>query len=307
MLEKILRAAKRIPIVSSVDRFPLSPKLPLPDGVSEKMLYEFITSVRVRGAPEAEMRAYAETDFRRFAYTWGMVQDLNGRCLELGANPYFTSALLRKFTNLEVTFANYFSLEKNGVYEQQVDFTDLDGVRSSEPYSYHHFNVENDRFPFEDEQFEVVIFAEILEHMQNDPCGVLREIFRVLKPEGVLVLTTPNVSRLENVARMLAGVNIYDPYSGYGPYGRHNREYNLHELDKLLRFEGFEPVWNFTADVHANGSGNYFDLSKFGGLLDFRKFDLGQYIFSKSIKKNVINEGRRPAWLYRSYPSDQLV
>ncbi len=36
------------------------------------------------------------------------------------------------------------------------------------------------------------------------------------------------VSRLENVCRMIAGVNIYDPYSGYRPYGRHNRENNKH-------------------------------------------------------------------------------
>src|SRR3989440_9270321 len=57
-------------------------------------------------------------------------------------------------------------------------------------------------------------------------------------------------SDLENVCRLIAGENIYDPYSGYGPYGRHNREYNRDELAKLLVFAGFEIEVLFSADVH---------------------------------------------------------
>jgi hypothetical protein len=58
------------------------------------------------------------------------------------------------------------------------------------------------------------------------------------------------VSRLENVAKMIAGANIYDPYSGCRPYGRHNREYNKHELYLLLNYLGFTIDAMFTADVH---------------------------------------------------------
>ncbi len=53
-------------------------------------------------------------------------------------------------------------------------------------------NIENDRFPFSDNVFDLVIFAEIIEHLLNDPCRVMREIKRVLKPNGTLILTTPN-------------------------------------------------------------------------------------------------------------------
>ena len=111
------------------------------------------------------------------------------------------------------------------------------------------FNIEEDEFPFEDNSFDVVLFCEMLEHLLMDPVAALRQIHRVLRP-GVLVLTTPNVSRLDNAVAMVNGVNIYDPYSGYGPYGRHNREYNRHELHHLLEFAGFDVEASFTADGH---------------------------------------------------------
>ena len=81
--------------------------------------------------------------------------------------------------------------------------------------------------------FDFVLFCEIIEHLLMNPLHALREIHRVLEPGGLLVLTTPNVARLGNVLRWSRGDNIYDPYSGFGPYGRHNREYTLHELDRL--------------------------------------------------------------------------
>src|SRR5437763_11346969 len=121
-----------------------------------------------------------------------------------------------------------------------------------EVYSFAHFNVEQEPFPFPDSSFDVVLFFEVLEHLQNDPIRVLLEIKRVLKRRGRLILTTPNVARLENVLRLTSGQNIYDPYSDYGPYSRHNREYNKHDLARLLKFCGFELEILFSADVHAN-------------------------------------------------------
>jgi len=151
-----------------------------------------------------------------------------------------------------------------------------------------------------------VIFAEIIEHLLNDPSKVLREIKRVLKSNGTLILTTPNVARLENVSRMISGANIYDPYSGYGPYGRHNREYNRHELVQLLKFEGYEPTACFSADVHANNAQAFCSIEAIADLLRFREHDLGQYNFIKAIAQPEISSEKRPSWLYRSYPEGKL-
>lgn len=287
--------------------FPLLPALPLPEGVSEKQLFDFVTSVRVEDGPEAEMRAYGTHDFRRFVYTWGLARNIKGKCLELGGNPYFTTMLLEQFTDLEITLGNFFSYEKNGDYTQRVDYLDLiTNEKKSKSFTFQHFNVENDPFPYQDGEFDLVIFGEILEHLLNDPCKVLREIKRVLKPGGMFILTTPNVARLENVARLINGANIYDPYSGYGPYGRHNREYTRQELHDLLRYEGYTPVTSFTADVHANHAQTFCNIEKIQHLLNIRKNDLGQYHFILSRAEQAEAKTKKPSWLYRSYPQDEL-
>lgn len=288
--------------------FPLTPPLRLPAGFSERQLFDFVTSVRVQDAPETEMRAYGTHDFRRFVYTWGLAKDIKGKCLELGGNPYFTTMLLKKFTDLDISLANYFGPENNGEYTQVVDYLELNsGEKKTEKFTFRHFNIENDQFPYEDGDFDLVIFAEIIEHLLNDPSKVLREIKRVLKQNGTLILTTPNVARLENVARMISGANIYDPYSGYGPYGRHNREYNRHELVQLLKFEGYEPTACFTADVHSNNAQAFCNIETIAELLRFRENDLGQYIFIKAIATLSDLCMKRPAWLYRSYPNEELA
>src|SRR5204863_9220093 len=112
-----------------------------------------------------------------------------------------------------------------------------------------------------------VLFCEVLEHLLEEPLRSLREIQRVLKHGGTLIVTTPNATRLENVARLLAGENMYDPYSAYGPYGRHNREYTLNELRLLLTHAGFTIQRAFTADVHENHANLFFPVSKLLPLL----------------------------------------
>lgn len=55
----------------------------------------------------------------------------------------------------------------------------------------------NKKIPFEDEMFDVVISLETIEHLEN-PWQFVREAYRVLKPKGKLILSTPNVSHLSS-------------------------------------------------------------------------------------------------------------
>ena len=236
-----------------MDEFQLNPPLPLPAGQTEADITALFGSVELEGAPKQELENYWQQDWRRFVYTYGIVSGLSGTCLELGANPYFMTILLKYFTELKATCANYFGPQFASRSAQNVSAIDpATGKRETHVMEFHHFNIEEAEFPFPSASFDAVLFCEVLEHLQSDPVKVVREIKRVLKPSGHLILTTPNVSRLENVCRMVAGENIYDPYSGYGPYGRHNREYNKHELAQLLQYCGFDIEQLFSADVHKN-------------------------------------------------------
>lgn len=273
--------------------------MPLPAGWSEEDLRELVTSIQVEDGPIEELRRYANDDFRRFIYTLGLVPEKPGlRVLELGANPYFTTTLLRKFRDTELHLANFFAGDtREGM--QNVTIHKTGEVIS---YAYNQFNVEKDIFPYEDAVFDVVLFCEIIEHLLSDPVQALIEIRRVLKPSGMLVLTTPNVARLENVSKMFAGQNIYDPYSGYGPYGRHNREYTQQDLFSLLSANGFRVDLMFTADVTPGREDASWPMEQLRPLLRNRHPELGQYIFCKCSLKGESKDSTpvRPDWLYKS-------
>ena len=289
------------------DIFPLRPALPLPLGMDEAAILNRLQQVRVEGAPP-EIINYVNQDWRRFLYTYGLANELSGKALEIGGNPYFTTFLLRNFTKLELTLTNYFGSHYTQV-GQNVEMPNSAGELSNVYLPFDHFDVEAERFPYADESFDVVFFCEVIEHMTNDPLTALREINRVLRPGGRLILTTPNVARLENIARLVAGANLYDPFSGYGPHGRHNREYIMHELYLMLQWCGFDLEKQFTADVHENASLNYISnasLEQIRPLLEFRRNDLGQYLFTRSIKKQA-PKPKKPSWLYRSYPAGELA
>jgi SAM-dependent methyltransferase len=53
------------------------------------------------------------------------------------------------------------------------------------------------RLPYENASFDVVLLVEVLEHLENHRLA-LCELARILKPGGVLILTTPNIMRLSS-------------------------------------------------------------------------------------------------------------
>ncbi len=285
------------------DNLSQSPPLPLPAGWGEDDLRALIGSVRVEDAPDEEMKMYVEADFKRFVYTLGLVPERSGQSvLELGANPYFTTTLLYKFREADLHLANFFSQsEREG--KQRVTIRQTGEVIE---YAYKQFNIEDEAFPYADDSFDVVLFCEIIEHLLSDPVHALLEIRRVLKPGGTLVLTTPNVVRLDNVRKIIGGENVYDPYSGYGPYGRHNREYTQEDLFSLLSVNGFAVGTMFTADVNPGHTSSSVPLERIAPLVRHRQTDLGQYIFCQSSVNQVSKKlpPVRPGWLYRSMPDE---
>jgi SAM-dependent methyltransferase len=306
MLRRVWNKLRRLVEPRPEQVFALRPPLPLPAGISEERLFALLDSVRPKGAPAEEMARYCRHDFRRFVYTWGLARELTGQALELGANPYFTTMLLNRFTGLQLTLANYFGPHPEKIGVQEVVCRDLDTQQpATVRFSFHHFNAEMEAFPFADAAFDVVFFCEILEHLQHDPLAVLAQIKRVLRPDGVLILTTPNVARLENRARLLAGENTYDPYSGYGPYGRHNREYTGDELRQLLAHAGFAIQTCFSADVHENLANHYCAPAQYQSAIKSGD-ELGQYHFVKARNSLPAQRGR-PAWLYRSWHDADLT
>jgi len=226
----------------------MEPPVVFPADVADRAaLVAHLRQTDVFGTATSEADGYLGNSVERFRITMAMLPALgpDARILELGANPYFLTRLLRE-RGLTVACANWFG---EGWAETGGNRQTVTENGSATTYEFAHFNMEHDRFPFADDSFDLVLFCEILEHLPVDPVHPLAEIHRVLKPGGLLLLTTPNAARWDNVARMLRGDNVFGPLSAYGLYGRHNREYTQSEVEDLLAGCGYEIETSFDADI----------------------------------------------------------
>ena len=91
------------------------------------------------------------------------------------------------------------------------------------------------RLPFHDATFDRIIASEVLEHIHNDE-EALQELFRVLKPQGILAVTVPAYFP-ERVCWALS-----DEYHAPVEVGGHVRIYKKRELELKIHAAGLKPV-----------------------------------------------------------------
>jgi ubiquinone/menaquinone biosynthesis C-methylase UbiE len=84
------------------------------------------------------------------------------------------------------------------------------------------------QMPYRDSAFDAAICSETLEHIPDDR-GVVREIARVLKPDGLLFFTVPN---LWNASRIVSMIKARDFTVQLGEH--HIREYSPQQVHRLL-------------------------------------------------------------------------
>lgn len=107
------------------------------------------------------------------------------------------------------------------------------------------------RLPFRDESFDLAFSLDLIEHVGDD-LYLVRELYRVLSPGGVLLVETPNIDRLSVRLRKMVGHDMpfprhYGDDPVLGPIV-HIREYTSLQLVELVELAGFlqvevEGIW----------------------------------------------------------------
>lgn len=142
-------------------------------------------------------------------------------CLDVGcASGYMISQIASIFPN-----AKYFGID---IYDKAIGY-------AKKAYPNIEFKVASaDRLPFKDNAFDVILFYETIEHVEN-PKGCLKEIRRVLKEDGTLILTMDSGSILFRIIWF-----IWENTKGKIWQGAHLHPFHHTQLEQLIQSSGFK-------------------------------------------------------------------
>ncbi|CAN5159423.1 hypothetical protein BH24GEM2_BH24GEM2_04270 [soil metagenome] len=176
--------------------------------------------------------AYIRFHAPRFAFLLNLV----GRCLEqlraseekpalyLDVGPHFLTRLVDEF------FGKSVRVNKMGWSNPRL----YDNTRIGEHYQFDLNDAyDRQRWPLPVEH-DVVLLAEVVEHLYTAPEQVLEFLRGFVRPGGLLIVQTPNGAALRNRALLAVGRNPFERIRPERDNPGHYREYTLAELREIV-------------------------------------------------------------------------
>lgn len=125
------------------------------------------------------------------------------------------------------------------------DFVGVDLNYAKTEYNVKKCDIEKEKLPFMDNKFDIVLMMQVLEHLGREPIWALTEMKRVLKPNGILIISTPNFYLLRNFVWILFKGYQHEMYSFIEhtekqDYTGHIRTYSRKEVKMLLDYCGLK-------------------------------------------------------------------
>jgi SAM-dependent methyltransferase len=177
---------------------------------------------------------YGRTHLTRLAYDLDLIKKhvpLSQSILEIGSVPLFLTGALKEL-----------GYDVSGV---DIDPARFSRAMQSMGLKVHAANVETDGLPVADSSVDCVIFNEIFEHLRINLIRTTRELIRVLKPGGLLFISTPNLRCATNIYSLVARgfvLHIHGQYEKLETIGHmgHVRLYTAREVAYFLHEMGMK-------------------------------------------------------------------
>lgn len=159
----------------------------------------------------------------------------------------------------------------------------------------------NFNLPYEDEYFDCILNSNGIEHLE-DQYNFVRECYRILKPNGKLLITTPNILNLKaRVANLLLGLptfhdrpqNEVDDYEG----GGHINMASYFDLRINLHRNGFKII-SVKTHMYSITAILFFLLVPFVYAMTYRSFRREKNRKQKARNKDIVKHIFSPDLLF---------
>lgn len=244
----------------------------------------------LEGALYEQQKDYLRVHRKRYIFT---LQELCSLMpakafLEVGSTGLFLKLVSQLYSEVSVAGTSHseiVAVEKRGVpFSWGGEFDFFTG------------NPEVNSFCIPPGTFDLVLCAEVIEHMATDPMALLVELNRIMSIGGRIVVTTPNIASSRSLLNIL---NHDMPYNFYafnrsGSSDRHNIEYTPGLLSKIVGAAGFEVRSLRTENCWTAPSRLVKLMYRLGG---FRQDLRGDDIFLTAVKVSEVRD-RYPNFIY---------
>ena len=162
----------------------------------------------------------------------GLNGGLQGRALDLAAGVCWTSAILSRCTEISEVFAVDYSEHRVGKIAPLV-FQQLEADKSKIVTRCDDISTAR----WDDRSFNFVVFCQAL-YMSAKPFEILRDVWRILKPGGMVLIACEHISPRRSIRTFLKSLRQGKPFSTpVDKSGRH--QYDSQHYEHFLKSAGF--------------------------------------------------------------------
>ena len=200
----------------------------------QQLINEWIDDEKKVTCGKEAARKYKESSMKRFQYLLGMCKALNPEksidVLDVGRS--YLSFMLSEYYNNLTTLG--FELDDDG--DQELDKKNIDHLVFDLNRSQ-----DTNLWP-RDKKYDLIICSQVIEHLHVAPEFSLLFLKYLLKPEGLLICSTPNAAAIHKRLKMVFGKNPFEKIRFYGKNPGHFREYTHKELKDMGKKCGLDFV-----------------------------------------------------------------
>ena len=183
---------------------------------------------------------YIKGHRKRLAHTLTMIpkaEQENQSCLDVGSYGY-----MGFWMHKHLGYGRVLGIEWHPDIDDDVIRQDIRVGDDSIEFESYNFDITQEQWPI-DEEFDTVLFLEVLEHINQDPMGVMERIHARLKHHGTLVMSVPNAISYKAFHEFLVGMPpwtywFYEPDLSHEP--RHCFEYTPIVFKALIGAAGLQ-------------------------------------------------------------------